>query len=96
MGLSYWRERAESKSDLRRETVAPFGSVVELRSTRRSARGFVKARYPGRWVMRRIRSPVLDWVYRFQWGALWLMSSPVALAIRLRPEWRTTWRVVGT
>ena len=96
MGLSCWRERAEDKSELHGDAVAPFRSVVELRSTRRVARGFVKARYPGRLAGRRIRSPMVDWVYRIQWGAFWLMFSPLALAFQLRPERQTTWRVVST
>lgn len=95
MGLSWWRGRSDSKNEPRGDAVAPFGSLVELRSTRRAARGFVKLRYPGRLAGRRIRSPMVDWVYRLQWGAFWLMFSPVALAFQLRPERRTTWRVVG-
>jgi len=95
MGLSCWRGRAESRSGPHGAGVAPFESVAELRSTRRTARGFVKARYPGRLAGRRIRSPMVDWVYWLQWGAFWLMFSPVALAFQLRPERRTTWRVVG-
>jgi len=95
MGLSWWRGRAESKRELYGDAVAPFGSVIDLRSTRRAVRGFVKLRCPGRLAGRRIRSPMVDWVYWLQWGALWLMFSPVALAFQLRPERRTTWRVVG-
>lgn len=95
MGLSWWRGRAESQSQRPGDAVVPFRSVVELRSTWRAARGFVKARYPGRLAGRRIRSPLVDWAYRLQWGAFWLMFSPVALAFQLRPERRTTWRVVG-
>jgi len=95
MGLSWWRGRAESKSELHGESAAPFGSVVELRSTRRTVRDFVKLRYPGRLAGRRIRSPMVDWIYRLQWGAFWLMFSPVALAFQLLPERLTTWRIEG-
>lgn len=95
MALSWWRGRTESKHEPRNETVAAFASVGEIRSIRRTARGFVKARYPGRLGKRRIRSPMVDCVYWIQWGAFWLMFSPVALAFQLRPERRTTWRVVG-
>lgn len=95
MGLSWWRGQVEHRSGQSREVLAPFGSVAELRSTRRTARGFVKARYPGRLAQRRIRSPILDGVYWLQWGALWLTCAPVALAFQLRPERRTTWRVAG-
>lgn len=95
MGLSYWRGRVESQSEPHGDAVAPFGSFGELRSTRRTARGFVKARYPGRLAGRRIRSPMVDWAYRLQWIAFWLMFSPVALAFQVRPERRTTWRVMA-
>ncbi len=95
MGMSWWRARAERQSEGHEDAVAPFGSLVELRSSRRAARDFVKRRYPGRLAGRRIRSPMLDWVYWLQWGAFWLMFSPVALAFQLRPERRTTWRVAG-
>lgn len=95
MGLSCWRGRAECQSELGKEAMVPFGSVGELRSTRRTARGFVKARYPGRLAGRRIRSPMMDWLYRLQWVAFWLMFSPVALAFQVRPERRTTWRVMA-
>ena len=96
MGLSWWRGRAESKRELHGDAVAPYGSVVDLRSTRRAVRGYVKLRYPGQLAGRRIRSPMVDWVYWLQWGAFWLMFSPVALAFQLRPERQTTWRVVST
>ncbi len=95
MGLSWWWGQAEGQGEPHGDAVAPFGSLVELRSSRRAARDFVKRRYPGRLAGRRIRSPMLDWVYWLQWGAFWLMFSPVALAFQLRPERRTTWRVAG-
>ena len=93
MGLSFWRGRAERESTVVSGALAPFGSLAELRSIRRSVRNFVKPRYPGRLAQRRIRSPLADWANWIYSGAFWLMFSPVALAFQLRPERRTTWRV---
>ena len=94
MCLAYWRRRAENRIEAHSAALVPFGSVAQLRSLRRTLSGVVKRRYPGQLAKRRIRSPAVDFLLWLQFGALWLMFSPVALLFQLRPERTTGWRVV--
>jgi hypothetical protein len=95
MGLSFWQRHEPGDPGAPDPSLAPFQSVGQLRSVRRRVRSFIKARYPRHLETRRIRGPLSEFALWLQFGALWLMFSPVALLCQLRPERQTQWRVVG-
>ena len=94
MGLSWWRQRADRRRETEQAALAPFGSLTQLRSIRRSVKGFAKLRYPEWLADRRIRSPLADFGLWLQFSAFWLMFSPVPLFFQAWPERTTGWRVV--
>lgn len=95
MLLAHWRSCVEARRLRDQMALAPFGSVSEMLRRRRKIRNFVKARYPVHLGTRQIRSPVSSALMWLQFGAMWLVFSPVALLLQLRPESKQHWRVAG-
>ena len=68
----------------------PFQTRASLRSWRRRAACFAKQPYPQDLIERRIRTASMERVLHFQFYALWILLSPIALLIQTIPSSQIT------
>lgn len=94
MALSRWPARDPESDDVDFLRLTPYSSLSELLAVRRTAPGFRKRRYPGAMDARRIRGPIANALLTIQYGAMWLIFSPVVLSFQALPKTQGTTRVV--
>jgi hypothetical protein len=74
--------------------LAPFASLAELRSLRRSVVGFRKRNHPPGMKPFKIRSPLEETAIWLRLYAAWLFFSPLVLLFQALPTTETESRIV--
>jgi len=93
MGISWFR-RTTAEVGPYDPIIFPFATFSDLKSTY-EADTFKKSRYPRHIQSRRIRSPIMNAVYQFQFYVMWSVLSPIALLFQMLPAMETQTRVIA-
>lgn len=87
MALGWFNRRRRLKTtDMDEAARAPFSSVGNLLSCRRTVPGFTKVKLRSVAADRRIRDPVIEKLMWIPWTIAWYMFSPVVLFVQMLPE----------
>lgn len=86
MVLSYGSVASTQPPEDDKQRFVPFRSFAELRAARYAQASFRKRGFPPQIANRRVRSPLINWIYTIQSWATWLLFAPVALLFQTIPE----------
>lgn len=94
--LSKWKNNSPSQESIDwMNHLAPFSSISQLLSIRRSVLDFHKQPYRAQFTQRAIRSPLMDTWITIQTYALWVLFSPVILLFQTFPSTENKMAVVA-